>query len=52
MMSQKVKSYVNIKSHSALNTSAKECKLILLEDDSIYKLKLKVWNIILGYKLF
>ena len=42
MMSQKVKSYVNIESHSAPNTSAKECKLILLEDDSIYKLKLKV----------
>ena len=52
MMSQKVKSYVNIKSHSAPNISAKEWKLILLEDDSIYKLKLKVWNIILGYKLF
>jgi len=50
MMSQKVKSYVNIKSHSAPNTSAKECKLILLEDDSMYKLKLKIWNIILGYK--
>jgi len=51
-MSQEEKSYVKIKSHSTPNTSAKELQLILLEDDSIYTLKLKVWNIILGYKLF
>ena len=44
MMSQIEKSYVNIKSHSAPNTSAKEWKLICLK-------MIASTHIILGYKI-